>query len=87
MTPEIKLIISRIIDLLALPKPVLQKSCLVALRRATIHNEVLCLEILNSLLMPAMHAVLDSSSVDNKLECLGLLNSLMQRGHVAVYFV
>ncbi len=77
--------LARILELAVNPKPVLQKACLAALRRAATMNDVLCLELINMGLDKALLAVLETSpAVDNKLECIGFFGCLVQKGHISV---
>eukprot|EP00826_Nyctotherus_ovalis_P025504 TRINITY_DN1977_c0_g1_i13.p1 TRINITY_DN1977_c0_g1~~TRINITY_DN1977_c0_g1_i13.p1 ORF type:complete len:382 (+),score=79.88 TRINITY_DN1977_c0_g1_i13:712-1857(+) len=87
-TLEIKGAINRILSLLFMTNPELQRSCLIALRRTIFRNEILCIEIVNGMFVPGLISILSSESAppDNKLECLGIFNSLILKEHHAVIF-
>jgi len=88
-TLEIKSIINRILSLLFITNPELQRSCLIALRRTIFRNEILCLEIVNGMFVPGLISILNSDTAppDNKLECLGIFNSLILKEHYAVNLI
>jgi hypothetical protein len=88
-TLEIKGVINRILSLLFITNPELQRSCLIALRRTIFRNEILCLEIVGGMFAPGLISILNSDTAppDNKLECLAIFNSLILKEYHAVNLI